>query len=113
MVKEYAALEKAANNLIQEQNERNENLENQNPFHGAEQIQIHCNLDEVKLKDEEIKLQKAEELKEDIQDLHGIFCDLNQMVDEQRESVNKIETNVEITNENVSSGLKDLVKSCK
>lgn len=84
-----------------------------NPFEGAQQIQISGNLDDLKLQQHETTLKNVEAIQQDVQDLHGMYTQLHQMVGEQGEHVENIEKNVEVTQENVDAGLKQLVKAHK
>lgn len=95
------------------QNEINENIENENPFREADQIQIHDDLDKLQLEQAECTYQNVNALNKDIQSLHGIYVDLNTIVHTQKESVNMIETNVVNTQENVNQGLSHLIDAHK
>lgn len=113
ILKDYAALEKSATSYISSQNEINENIENENPFLHAEQIQIHSNLEELKVKQSQEKLEKVEALNKDVEGLHEIYKELNTMVNDQKEPINRIETNVEHTQEQVHHGLSHLIQTSK
>ncbi|XP_017774784.1 PREDICTED: syntaxin-17 [Nicrophorus vespilloides] len=112
-LKEYSALEKQVTHLIEAQNEVNENIENENPFQAAGQLQIHANIEDLRLQDKIDTMVKVEALEVDVQDLQGMYVNLNQMVGEQAETVDVIESNVEGTQESVNQGLKSLMKASK
>lgn len=77
------------------------------------QLQIDADLNELKLKQNENCLQRVENIETDIQDLHSVYCTLNEMVVEQKDSVNVIEDNVENANENVSTGARHILSASK
>lgn len=113
LIKDYGALETSAKNLIESQNEINENIENENPFHAVDQIQISANLKELKLQESKSTLERVEALNEDIENLHGIYVDLNSMVCTQKEAVNTIESDIVKTEGTVKEGLSHLIKAHK
>jgi len=51
---------------------------------------------------------KVEKIASDVKDLHEAFQDLNQLVDEQQEDINAIESNVTQAKENVQTGTANL-----
>lgn len=67
----------------------------------------------MKLNEKEKQLQQVEALNKDIEDVHGIFVDLNQLAGEQKEHITAIETNTEAASENISSGLRQLIQASK
>lgn len=111
----FVALERTALQLISDStivtDEDSNNVNN--PFIGANQIQIQESIEELKLKAETEKFNKMMNLNENIQDLHGMYEDLNRMVVEQKESVDVIEENVENAQEDVNRGTRTLMKICK
>lgn len=78
-----------------------------------QQIQIYDDLTELKIREKEDVLNRVEALNKDIEDVQDIFHDLNQMVVQQKEYVDNIEVNVEVANENVSGGLRHLIKATR
>ncbi|XP_022918018.2 syntaxin-17 [Onthophagus taurus] len=113
ILKDYYNLEKSALAYTDSQNEINENTENENPFLGAEQIQIHDNLEKLRLQQASSTLERVENLNHDVKGLHEIYQELNTMVNVQKEDVNKIEENVEETQTNVNRGLSHLISASK
>ncbi|GJQ76805.1 putative glycosyltransferase like family [Trypoxylus dichotomus] len=113
LIKDYGALESSALNFLESQNEINENIENESPFHAADQIQISANLDELCLEESANTLGRVEALNRDIENLHGIYVDLNTMVSGQKEAVNTIETDVAKAEGDVKEGLSHLIKAHK
>ncbi|KRT85555.1 hypothetical protein AMK59_369, partial [Oryctes borbonicus] len=113
LIKDYAALETSALKFLESQNEINENIENESPFHEADQIQINADLDELKLEESANTLGRVEALNKDIENLHGIYVDLNTMVAGQKEAVDTIEADVFKSEENVKEGLSHLIKAHK
>lgn len=109
----FIALEASAKNFLESQNEINENIENESPFHEADQIQISANLDEIRLDETTNTLKRVDALNKDIENLHGIYVDLNTMVSDQKENVNTIEENITKTNEDVKAGLSHLITAHK
>lgn len=89
------------------------NVENTDPFEGVQQIQIQENLDDLKLKEHETRLKSVKAIEEDVEGIHGIYSQLHQMVGEQAEHVENVENNVEVTEQNVKSGLKQIIKAHK
>lgn len=112
LVKEYALLEKSALAIIEAACDNPEDAENVDPFNNTPQLQLQVDIQELKMKEEQ-RLQQVENINSDIQDLHGMFIDLNKMVGEQGEQVDVVENNVEDAQHNVNTGLKHLVKACK
>lgn len=106
-------LEKTSNEIIRAHQDRIQTVENQNPFEGAQQIQIQGNLDDLKLKEHETRLKSVEAVQRDVEDIHGLYSELHQMVGQQGEHVDNIEKNVDVAQENVDAGLKELVKAHK
>ncbi|KAJ3660392.1 hypothetical protein Zmor_004842 [Zophobas morio] len=114
LISGYTDLEKRSAALDAARNEDEERLlQKTHPFEGASQIQIHDDLDEIKLKQRQELLEDVENVQRDAQDLNEIFTQLNQMVESQRENVDKVEESVDNTQENVQSGLRQLVKAHK
>lgn len=96
----------------QVENENSE-TENLNPFEGAAQIQIQGNLQDLKLKEQQDRLARVEELEGDINDLHEMYVQVNEMVDDQRRDVDYVTESVESSNVNVQAGLRQLIKAHK
>lgn len=108
------ALERTVAQVIKEAEEIElEEKDISTPFTGINQIQIQESIEQLKLDAEVEKFNELENINENIQDLHGMYKDLNCMVVEQKESVDIIEANVEHTQEEVNHGIKHLVKACK
>lgn len=106
-------MQKSANHFIDSQNEINENIENENPFIGAEQIRIEVDLEKLKTERKEEILQRLQSAGNDVQGLHDIYHNLNVMVHDQKQAVDNIEANVEDAKENVNEGLADIIKTYK
>lgn len=112
-VRIVADLEKTANKAISAHQDQIENIENVNPFDGVQQLQIHGNIDDLKLKEHESRLKDVESIQQDVEGLHDLYSQLHQAVGEQGEPIDHIEENVNVTQENVDSALKQLVKAHK
>lgn len=108
-----ADLEKTAHKAINAYQDQIENIENVNPFDGVQQLQVHGNVDDLKLKEHELRLKGVESIQQDVEGLHDLYTQLHLAVGEQGESVDHIEENVNVTQENVDSALKQLVKAHK
>lgn len=54
-----------------------------------------------------------EKLEADVEDIHTLFQDCAKLVQQQGESVNSIEQNVQIANENIAEGEKNLLKAVR
>lgn len=108
-----AELEKIASKVICVHQEVIQDVGNDNPFEGAQQIQIQANLDDLKLIEHESRLKNVQSIQENVEDLHGLYTQLHQMVEEQGERVDHVDDNVNVTHENVDLGLKQLVKAHK
>lgn len=109
---QFVALERTASQVIKE-NEEPEEEEPSNPFEGINQIQMQESIQQIKLNAETERLNRIENLNENIHDIHGMYETLNNMVQEQKENVHIIEDNVEQTQEEVNEGVKTIVKICK
>lgn len=112
-IKDYNAIEKQSVILSDAENNINENIENENPSSNISQIQLQTSLSELKLQEQQSRLNNVVNLENDIEDLHGIYVNLNEMVVEQGETIDQIETNVEETQENVNNGLQHLVTASR
>ncbi|KAF2899762.1 hypothetical protein ILUMI_06425 [Ignelater luminosus] len=112
LISSYTNLENEAMQIISRNIEEN-NDKNQNPIQGISQLQVQENLSELKLNEKERQLRQVEALNKDIEDVHGIFTDLNQLAGEQKEHVNAIEANTEVASENINSGLRQLIQASK
>lgn len=106
-------LEKAATKVVTAHQETIENAEKPDPFSAASQLQVHENIEDVKLKQLKEVRNEVETIQENVQDLHEMYAQLHQMVGEQAENVENIENNIDQTQENVDRGLKQLVKAHK
>ncbi|KAJ8924696.1 hypothetical protein NQ315_000847 [Exocentrus adspersus] len=114
LVNGYTELEKAAEKVTATQNSTEDiEKENCNPFHGASQIQIHENIDDLRLKERQDQLNKVENINKDVEELHALYKDLNEMVETQGEDVNHVEETVESAHQNIESGAKDIMKAHK
>lgn len=114
LISGYGDLEKSANKIINpcSGHDEDENKENVgNPFAGASQIQIQGNLNDLKLKEQQNRLNRVEDIHRDVEDLHEMYQDLNEMVHHQSEFVENVEENVESTQENVDMGVKSIVSA--
>lgn len=109
----FIDLEKTVNKIIIAHQDQIENVGSMNPFDGAQQLQIHGNLDDLKLEEHESRLRSMESLQHDVEGIHSLHNQLREMVREQGEQVENIEENVSVTQENVHSGFKQLVKAHK
>lgn len=108
-------MEKSATKVINKLNEEftAKETENENPFEAASQLQIQDDLNELKLKEQQSRLQRVENIREDVEDLHSMYSQLHEMVGDQREHVENIEVNVETTQENVDKGFMQIIKAHK
>lgn len=104
----YTNLEKEAQMVIQRY-QNDGDISNENGLVNTPQLQVQGSVAEARLCEAEQRLQRVENLNLDIQDVHGIFAELNHIVGTQKEQVDMVETNVERTSENVSVGLSSLV----
>lgn len=105
------ALEKTAVQVIEEHEDPAET--STDPFEGVNQIQMQESLADIKLKQDLERLNRVEALTENIEDLHGIYENLHQMVGEQKEYVDVLEENIENTEVDVNKGVRSIVKACK
>lgn len=87
--------------------------ENISPFEGASQIQMTENLDELKLRTATEQLNKVENMQKNVDDLHEMYHNLNEMVGSQAENVENIEKTVDSAHQNVERGTKELAKAHK
>lgn len=104
--------EKRANEVVNVSLEDSEK-ENCCPFEGTSQIQINANIEELKCNSAKNQLHKIESIQKDVEDLHEMYQNLNEMVGTQAEAVENIENSVEETHQNVESGTKELAKAHK
>lgn len=104
----YTNLEKEAQVVIQ-RHQNDGDVANENSLVNTPQLQIQGSVEDVRLREAEQRVQQVENLNHDIQDVHGIFAELNHIVGTQKEQVDMVETNVDKASENVSVGLSSLV----
>ncbi|XP_019757471.1 syntaxin-17 [Dendroctonus ponderosae] len=117
LTKTYQDLEKAADKLIAKNQpgsppEPSPN-ERFNPFEGASHIQIQADLDEIKLQNEQARLNRVQEIEQTSNDLKEMHRDLHQLVRDQGEQVDEIEIDVAAAEQNVQSGFLNIVKANK
>ncbi|CAG9862673.1 unnamed protein product [Phyllotreta striolata] len=114
LISGYSELEKMVNNtLTNEQSNDNMGKENQQPFEGTSHIQIHANIEDIKLNERLETLSKVENINRDVEDLHEMYKNLHEMVGTQAESVDHIENCVEDAHQNVEIGTRNLSKAHK
>ncbi|KAL3275313.1 hypothetical protein HHI36_020080 [Cryptolaemus montrouzieri] len=106
MITGYTDLSKLSQNILN--NVEEPIYDSSNPFEGACQVQISENIQELKLKEYNEKCARVEAINEDVNDLHHIFGQLNEMVQVQGDSVQDVSESVESTANNVNAGVKHL-----
>ncbi|XP_048515675.1 syntaxin-17 isoform X2 [Athalia rosae] len=89
---------------------KDEDQATDNPFQDSN-IQLHAK--EEKLERQEACLHAWNSLQDDMQQLHQLFVDFNQVVHDQREQVNRIEEDIEETEVNVIEGTRFLDKAAR
>ncbi|XP_054289448.1 syntaxin-17-like [Macrosteles quadrilineatus] len=89
-----------------------EECENEDQVSGEAQLVAIANISEA-IKIKELTAASMERLEEDIQDINYMFQELSQMVHEQGEAVERIETHVETTLHNVTSGERMLAHAAR
>ncbi|XP_060535153.1 syntaxin-17 [Cylas formicarius] len=114
LTKGYQDLEKLSEKLLIKLGPEEQTLaDRQNPFEGVSQIHIEGNIEDLKLKHEQEKLDRVQDIQRDADDLHEVYKELHSMVNEQGEVVTRVEMNVDTTQENVNSGLRHLIEAHK
>ncbi|XP_018325419.1 syntaxin-17 [Agrilus planipennis] len=112
----YTELEKFALSVISQIDKEPSELEKhcyENPLAGVAQIQLQEDINDIKLAERQNTLNQVEEINNDIEELHDLYTNLNELVHNQAEQVNEVENHVQQTNENVTSGLKQIIKAAK
>ncbi|KZC04907.1 PREDICTED: syntaxin-17 [Dufourea novaeangliae] len=87
--------------------------ENQDKDHPLEDSYIQLQKDQQDLQHQQTCLHAWNNLQGDINQLHELFVDFNNVVNDQKELVNKVEDNIEETSINVKQGEKFLVKAAR
>lgn len=87
--------------------------ENQPKNHPLDDKYVQLQKEQQELQHQEACLHTWNTLQGDIHQLHQLFVDFNQIVDDQKELVNMAEENVEVTNVNVTEGEKFLQKAAR
>ncbi|XP_046734307.1 syntaxin-17 [Diprion similis] len=108
-IKEYLALDLDLPTMNRSSTE-DENEATNHAFQDGD-IQLHA--EEKELERQQACLHAWNSLQDDMIQLHQLFVDFNQLVDDQKEYVNRIDENVEETEVNVTEGTKFLEKAGK
>ncbi|XP_068966596.1 syntaxin-17 [Bombus flavifrons] len=87
--------------------------EDQPKSHPLDDTYIQLQKEQQELQHQEACLHTWNTLQEDIHQLHQLFLDFNKIVDDQKEVVNAVEDNIEVTNVNVTEGEKFLQKAAR
>ncbi|KAK4876930.1 hypothetical protein RN001_009436 [Aquatica leii] len=110
LIQNYLDLETYAANALRNlpDDDLGENISQENC-----QLLLEGDFLDLQLYDKTKQLERLEALNKDIDDVHHIFGDLHQMLEEQKESVNVAENNVDLAGDNTKKGLKQLIRASK